>query len=47
MTTDDFKTKPEEIREIFKKVLKCVPDLLDSVKRVKNYCKKFTIDDPF
>jgi hypothetical protein len=38
---------PEEIREIFKKVLKYVPDLLDSVKRVKNYCKKFTLDDPF
>jgi hypothetical protein len=38
---------PEEIRGMFKKVLKYVPDLLDSVKRVKNYCKKFTVDDPF
>lgn len=31
---------PEEIYEIFKKVLKYTPNLLDSVNRVKNYTKK-------
>jgi hypothetical protein len=33
---------PEEIYEIFKKVLKYTPKLLDSVNRVKNYTEKFT-----
>ncbi|NIM16850.1 MAG: hypothetical protein GTO45_33105 [Candidatus Aminicenantes bacterium] len=31
---------PEEIYEIFKKVLKYTPKLLDSVNRVKNYTEK-------
>ena len=37
----------EEIQGLFEKVLKHAPDLLDSVKRVKKYCDKYKVPDPF
>jgi len=37
---------PEEIKALFKKVLKFTPDLLDSVKRVNEYCKNYETEEP-
>lgn len=36
---------PEDVQKLFEKVLKYTPVILDSVKRVEVYCKKYTNDE--